>query len=187
MLQAHQWCPGVAISSEGEWGLKRHGLCPMCAIYRGAVTAWSALGRLAARGIGAALPAELWLFLESCVWLKAGIGLSPVWFLPSRWVNVILECSGENRVSVLCVGLTDFWKDGFNKKTPTMLVGRSETESLHVKVAELLRTQRSHWKLIESVAWWCSLCQLRVLDSAAAFEVLGFLFRWTKSLFRCIG
>lgn len=118
MLQAHQWCPGVAISSEGEWGLKRHGLCPMCAIYRGAVTAWSALGRLAARGIGAALPAELWLFLESCVWLKAGIGLSPVWFLPSRWVNVILECSGENRVSVLCVGLTDFWKDGFNKKNP---------------------------------------------------------------------
>lgn len=71
-------------------------------IYHGGVTAWSALGCFAACGIGVTLPAESWLFLKSCVWLKAGISLSPVWFLPSKLVDVTLVCQ-EKTSSACCV------------------------------------------------------------------------------------
>lgn len=85
-------------------------------LFHGGVVAWSAPGCFAAHGIGVTLPAELRLFLKSCVWLKAGSSLSPVWFVPNKWVNVILECSAEHVITTLCVGLIDLWKDDYNKR-----------------------------------------------------------------------
>lgn len=84
----------------GWLGTKRAWSVSCWCIYHGGVTAWSALGCFAACGIGVTLPAESWLFLKGCVWLKAGISLSPVWFLPSKLVDVTLGC--QEKTSACC-------------------------------------------------------------------------------------
>lgn len=126
----------MASSSEGAWWLKSHGLCPIYAIYCGGVIAWSALRCFAH-------PWKWRNIASSVMAVSIKLCLVEAWHLPeptppppNKWVNVTVESSGEVAISMLCVGLSDFWKDGFNMKKQSSF--KEMKLKWHTKVAGLL-------------------------------------------------